>query len=183
MRLALMLPRSIRVEWQFPIKRRLEKRFAIASLRGRNTQQANTHHADRKPDTIWQNKSDLISDLSALNMTGGRSFQVSAKIKPCQSLNVMGNSSLFTDRSVWVTHSQRGLNFQSPSHSPSNPTRGTSATDWLPEWFVHYCDRAWATVNNCLICSFSAQAHIRQGKDGGAKLKRETRAVCVFPQG
>lgn len=95
-----MLPRSIRVEWQFPIKRRLEKQFAIASPRGRNTQQANTHHTDRKPDANWQKKSDLISDLSALNMIEGRSFQVSAKIKPCQSLNVMGNSSLFTDGSL-----------------------------------------------------------------------------------
>lgn len=130
MMLALMLPRSIRVEWQ-------KKQFAITSLRSRNPQQANTHQTDRKPDTNWQKKSDLMSDLSALNMIEGRSFQISAKIKPCQSLNVMGNSSLFTDRSLWVTHSQSGLNFQSPSHSPSNPTRAQAPlTDSRSDSFI-----------------------------------------------
>lgn len=164
MRLALMLPHSIRLEWQFPIKRRLEKRFAITSPRGGNTRQANTHHADRKPDANWQKKSDLISDLSALNMIEGRSFHVSAKIKPCQSLNVMGKLESF-HRWKLMSHSlTKRTEFSITESLTVNPNARTSATDWLPEWFVHYCGWAWATVNNCLICSFSAQAHIRQAK-------------------
>lgn len=74
--------------------------------------------------------------------------------------------------------SQSGLNFQSQSQSPKvcvNPTAHShSFIIAIGRRRLGYCEQP--------ICLFSAQAHISRA-GGGAKLNRETRAVCVFSHG
>lgn len=178
MRLALMQPLSIRLEWQFPIKRRLETQFAshLCAVETHSRQKPIMSIGSLVP-TGEKKKKNFIWYLicTALNMIEGLSFWVSPKIKPRQSPTVMGIQ-VFSQKDNHESHS--GLNFQSQSQLPKvcvNPTAHShSFIIATGRRRLGYCEQP--------ICLFSAQAHISRA-GGGAKLNRETRAGVCFPTG